>query len=173
MYRRLRLRRVAVLGLSGVLAAFGFAGVTQAGGKKHPRTKTVTVTCELALVATIQPPIPKAENFGTITCGKPLGDGLEHDTSTGVPGSFSGPIEQFFKQGSLVGTTAISYTRDATTGLISYAGTITITDGTGRYRGATGTATVTGTSTDAVRTSLTETLTLTLKKPMHRNRSRR
>ena len=168
MHRRLSLRRMTVYGLSGVLVAFGFAGVTQAGDKKYPKTKTTTVTCQLALVATIQPPIPKAENFGTIKCGAPLGDGVEHDTSTGVPGSFSGPIEQFFKQGSLVGTTQISYTRNPSTGLISYKGKITITAGTGRYRGVTGTATVTGSSTNAVHTSLTETLTLTHSQHGHR-----
>lgn len=159
MRRQLRLRRIAVYGLSGILLAFGFAGVSQAGGKQHPKSRTTKVTCQLALTATIQPPIPKAENFGTIKCGAPLGDGLEHDTSTGVPGSFSGPIEQFFKQGSLVGTTAITYTRDATSGLITYKGTITINRGTGRYRGVNAAATVTGSSSDAVHTSLTETLT--------------
>jgi len=163
MHRRLHSRRMALYGLSVILLAFGLAGVTQAGANKHPKVRTATVTCQLALVATIQPPIPKAENFGTVKCAEPLGDGLEHDTSNGVPGSFSGPIEQFFKRGSLVGTTRISYTRGST-GII-YSGEITITSGTGRYRGVTGTATVTGSSRDGVHTSLTETLTLS--KPRH------
>ncbi len=130
--------------------------------KKKATSRTRLVKCRAALVAT-QLPFETAENFGTLTCSRPFGTGVQHDTSTVTPtsptaGSFAGGVKLFFNTGTLRGTYRSSFTVASKT--IAYAGTLKISSGTGEFQGVTGKGTLTGTSTDALHSAIVERLTL-------------
>jgi hypothetical protein len=164
-----------------VLAAIGVAsGLTQAASTTPtaPTTTTTatapkpttpgptaaarTITCKVALVAT-QPPIDSADNFGTLTCSAPFGNGVQHDTSTITrtsrgAGSYTGGLKLFFNTGTLRGRYKNDFTIANRT--VTYTGTVRISSGTGAFQGVTGKGTITGTSSDGVRSALTHKLEL-------------
>jgi hypothetical protein len=181
--------KAALAGLAGVLAALGVVtGLTQASSSTtttttptsttsttettattttpkatpKPKATTRTITCKESLIAT-KPPIESAENYGTVSCGAPLGKGVHHDTSTitrssQTAGSFAGPLKLFLNTGTLRGTYKMSFT--VVNKVITYDGTLKISSGTGEFAGVTGTGTIAGTSPDAVKSAITEKLTL-------------
>jgi len=166
--------RLRGLGRKG-LAALVLAGAMTAALPAAAPAKTRKITCKLDLFATIPQPAPTAANFGTSSCGKPFGFGVQKDSSTVTrssltTGVFEGPFKMFFDTGTIKGTFKIAFettlappvppaTLPTIAGVV-YTGTVAVTGGTGAWRRIRGTGTVTGTSPDAKRTSLTETLTL-------------
>jgi hypothetical protein len=173
--RSFRVRALAVGVAASVLTmlALGtFAGAGTTSSKSGFSTRSaidrIKVTCTLNLIAVLPPRTPTAENFGTVQCGSPFGNGVQHDSSvvTGTPGnqltgSFNGPFEQFFDNGKLSGHFHIDYTVNPSTRAISYVGTIDVEAGTGLYSRTRGAGTLNGGSTDAVHSTITEVLQLT------------
>ena len=157
------------------LAALVLAGAMTAALPASAPAKTRKITCKLDLFATIPQPAPTAANFGTTSCGKPFGFGVQKDSSTVTrssltTGVFEGPFKMFFDTGTIKGRFNIAFvttlappvapaTLPTIAGVV-YTGTVTVTGGTGAWRRIRGSGTVTGTSPDAKVTSLTETLTL-------------
>jgi hypothetical protein len=156
----------ALLALSCVIAATGFAGPASSATKKAK-----DVTCDLTLFATIKQPAPTAANFGSAKCGRPFGLGVQQDSSKTTrtsltSGSFTGPFKLFFNQGTISGTFTIGFVTTlapatyAITG-VTYKGVLKVTKGTGKFRRVRGAGTVAGTSPDAVKTTLQYQLKLT------------
>jgi hypothetical protein len=110
-------------------------------------------------------PVSSSLEFAILTCGSPLGNGLQQNTASvsrnaqSTEGTFEGPIKLFFATGSLRGTYEADFTVQGSA--VRYEGTMKITSGTGDFHGVTGTGTIKGTSSDGLRSSLTEKLTLT------------
>ena len=183
--------RRAAAATAGVATALGIAGLTgSAGGqggtsttattgtsttststtqttttpKPKPKATTRTITCRAKLYAT-RPPVSSALEFATLSCGRPLGKGVQHNRATvsanaeRTQGTFSGSIKFFFNEGALRGTFRTRFTVQNAT--VAYNGTIKITSGTGDHRGVKGKGTIRGTSKDGLTSSLTEKLTLT------------
>gem|GEM_PF-3435416 len=157
-----RTRGAALVALSCVVATAGVAAPASSATKKKKKTKNVT--CNLVLFATIKQPAPTAANFGSTSCGRPFGTGVQQDSSKTMrtsltSGSFTGPFKLFFDQGTVSGTFTIGFVTTlapatyAITG-VTYKGTLKLTKGTGSFRNVRGTGTVAGTSPDAVKTAL-------------------
>ena len=165
--------RVVVIGVGASLAtALVLSTIASAGGSPPAKWRNahpnVTVTCTIKLIAVKPPRTINAENFGTIECSPYLGDGVQHDSSVVTPtgqfsGLFTGPVKQFFDNGTLFGHFTISYVTNPTTLAVTYNGTITIEGGTGRYKNLRGEGTLQGGSPDAIRSTITEQITLTHK----------
>ncbi|MEA2127760.1 MAG: hypothetical protein QOJ85_651 [Solirubrobacteraceae bacterium] len=131
--------------------------------KPAPKATTRQIKCRANLVAT-KPLSDSAENFGTVSCSVPLGQGLHHDTSTvtrtsSTAGSFAGGLKLFYNTGTLRGTYKMSFTVLNKT--LNYDGTLKISSGTGEFAGVKGKGTIAGTSSDGVHSTITETMTLT------------
>jgi hypothetical protein len=187
--------RTTLVASAGVATALGLASLTQAAGSDDtattktattkttttttPTTKTTpttptpapkpkatkkTITCKAAVYAT-RPPASSAEEFGTLSCGTPLGKGLQHNRASvtrnadSTKGSFSGTVKLYLNTGTVRGTYKSQYTVQNAT--VSYDGTIKISSGTGEFKGVTGTGTLTGSSSNAIKSALREKLALT------------
>jgi hypothetical protein len=187
--------RTTLVASAGVATALGLASLTQAAGSddtattKTATTKTTTtttpttkttpttptptpkpkaakkaITCKAAVYAT-RPPASSAEEFGTLSCGTPLGKGLQHNRASvtrnadSTKGSFSGTVKLYLNTGTVRGTYKSQYTVQNAT--VSYDGTIKISSGTGEFKGVTGTGTLTGSSSNAIKSALREKLALT------------
>lgn len=163
-------RRALIAGLSSIVATAGVATpVTPAAAKKKAK-KTTDISCALTLFATIRQPAPTAANFGTATCSRPFGTGVQQDSSVTTrtsltTGSFSGPFKLFFDRGTINGTFTISFVTSLSAAYqitgVTYQGTLKVTGGTAAYRKVRGTGTVAGSSPDAVTTTLAYKLKLT------------
>jgi hypothetical protein len=191
VHRFRRSLRTVLVATAGVASALGAAGLTQAAGSddsattttktsttKTSTTKTSTTTtpkaapkavkrtirCKAKLHAT-RTPVTNAEEFGTVSCGSPLGKGVQHDTASvtrsadGTKGAFNGTLKLFLNTGTVRGSYKSAFTIQG--GAASYKGTITITSGTGELQGVKGTGTIAGSSADGITSSLTEKLALT------------
>ena len=129
-----------------------------------PKAAKKTITCKAAVYAT-RPPASSAEEFGPLSCGAPLGKGVQHNRASvtrntdATKGSFSGTIKLYLNTGTVRGTYKSQYTVQNAT--VSYDGTIKISSGTGEFKGVTGTGTLTGSSTNAINSALREKLALT------------
>ena len=171
MHTSSRLRGAGRKGLVALVAASALTAALPATAL----AKTRKVTCKLDLFATIPQPAATAANYGSTSCGKPFGFGVQKDSSTVTrssltTGVFEGPFKMFFDTGTIKGTFKIAFVTTLappvppatlpTIAGVTYTGTVAVTGGTGAWRRIRGKGTVTGTSPDAKRTSLTETLTL-------------
>ena len=188
MHRFRRSLRTVLVASGGVATALGIAGLTQSasgqGGtststtatsttsttkttttpKPKPEAVKRTISCKAKLYAT-RPPVSTALEFALLSCGSPLGKGVQHNSATvsanteRTAGTFSGTVKLFFDEGALRGTYRTKFTVANAT--VTYDGTIKITSATGDFAGVKGSAAITGTSTDGLTSSLREKLTLT------------
>lgn len=191
MHRYRRSLRTVLIAAAGVATALGIASLTQtASGQSGTATSTTattststtststtnttttpkastrkrTISCKAKLYAT-RPPVSTALEFANLSCGTPLGKGVQHNSATvsgnaeRTQGTFTGNVRLFFNEGALRGTYRTPYT--VASGTVTYNGTLKITSGTGDFKGVKGTGTIKGTSSDGLTSSLTERLTLT------------
>lgn len=132
--------------------------------KPKQRTTKRTVTCKAKVYAT-RPPVSSALEFALLTCGSPLGKGVQHNSATvqsnaeRTSGSFSGNARLFLNEGAMRGSYKTTFS--VANGTVTYTGTIRIASGTGDFRGVKGTGTIRGTSSDGLTATITERLTLT------------
>jgi hypothetical protein len=196
LHRFRRSLRTVLVASAGIATALGIASVTQTASGQGGSTSTTsttsttdttetsttkttttpkanakpkatkkTVSCKAKLYAT-RPPVSTALEFANLSCGSPLGKGVQHNSATvsanadRTSGSFSGNVRLFFDEGALRGTYKTSF--DVTTGTVSYDGKIKLSSGTGDFKGVKGSGTIKGSSKDGLTSSLTEKLTLTL-----------
>jgi hypothetical protein len=169
-------RRISLVG-AAIIAALLIAAAAAVAAKTPVKAKPVTtkVTCTLALTAevpagdtVVTPGDPQGTQFGFVHCGKLFGSGVQTDpyaqTSSGdVVGSY----RQYFATGSIHGQYELAVTQQSaptttTFTAASYAGTVSVTGGSGAYGGATGKGTLACSTTDSIHTSCIEHLKLKL-----------
>lgn len=132
--------------------------------KPKPKATKRTISCKAKVYAT-RPPVTTALEFALLSCGSPLGKGVQHNSATvtsnaeRTSGSFSGSARLFFNEGALRGTYKTTFA--VASGKVTYTGTLKITSGTGDFGGVKGTGTIKGTSSDGLTAAITEKLTLT------------
>jgi hypothetical protein len=181
-------KRLCLLGMA--MAGLLTAGISTAATAKTPTTgskpakvkpvpkpKPVTtkVSCQLTLV--LQPaandvsivPGTSGSQSGTAKCPAPVGRGVQTDKySTDDSGDITAPYTQWFKGGTLAGQYKLIPTGGGqpsagnnTFGAQSYAGTLTVTGGSGGWKGAAGQAKLACATADGVHLICTEALAVT------------
>jgi len=153
--------------------AFGVAAAVAASNKPKTKTKPVTVACTTSVAVMIAPgdtgvtpPAAQGSEYGSASCGKPLGKGVQADTFT-VPdsGDTLASYTMYFKTGTIYGTYDLTPQEGSFTDTnfteVDSLGTLTVTGGTGVDTGAKGTGTMTCTTLDGIHTSCTDKLVLT------------
>jgi hypothetical protein len=169
-------RRISLVATAMTVALLTI-GVAAGAAKTHAKPKKVTakVTCALALTAevpagdtVVTPGDPSGSQFGFVGCGKLLGQGVQSDPySQTASGDTVGSYKQYFGTGSIHGLYDLSVTEQSaptttTFTATSYAGTMSVTGGSGTWAGVRGKGTLTCSTPDAIHTSCTEHLKLKL-----------
>lgn len=146
-----RARRLMLYGLAVVICSLGFSGLALAtsGHGRAPRT-TKKSSCTLRTVD-LAPTAIHGEDFGTLTCTRPFGAGVQHNISTLSPtspttGRLRGSSTLFFNTGTVRATFSLRYTISGSS--IAYVGTARVSGGTGAYRGIGGSVKLAGSSPD-------------------------
>jgi len=171
---------MAALLTAGIVTAPALAtpaATKPASVNKKPVTKLepvkTTLTCTLKLVTqipsndvTVTQGAESGTQYGRAGCAKPLFSGVEQSSFLqDESGDLSGKYQQWFNAGSLYGTymlTAEDTGPPTTTSFTnaSYAGTVTVTNGTGFFKKAAGTGTLACVTTDLAHYTCTEKLQL-------------
>jgi hypothetical protein len=182
--REVVVRRICLIALAITASslAVGFA-VGTAGAKTHHKTtptpKPVPVKVKLTCTVSetlapptgsdaVTPPVSSGTMYGSSSCNAPVGAGLGSATQTlADSGDLTGKWWHYGKTGAIEGTydwTQSQSQQSNPTSFFSeaYTGTMTVTKGTGAFKGATGTGTSTCNTPDSVHFSCTETIKLTL-----------
>jgi hypothetical protein len=175
-------RRICTIGAILSVASLVFGGVAAAAVKraaKHgakpkpvgfkPVAKSTCKTDTGITVArgdnTVTPPVANGVEFGSARCGKLFGKGVERD-SFQVPdsGENKATYVLYFPTGTIHGKYVLT-PQEGDFGPSSftetdYLGTLTITGGTGTYKGAKGVGTMTCKTLDGIHTTCTDKLKL-------------
>jgi hypothetical protein len=181
--KRLCLLSMAMAGLlsagfsTAATAKTPTTGSKPAKVKPVPKPKPVTtkLSCKLTLV--LQPlandtsivPGATGSQAGTVKCPGSVGGGAQTDKfTTDDSGDVTAPYTQWFKGGTLAGQYTLVPTGGGqpsagnnSFGAQSYSGTLTVTGGSGAWKGATGKAKLSCATTDGVHLVCTESLTVT------------
>ena len=153
--------KVVGLVVGVVVAALALLAGSASGAKVVKKT-----TCTFHLVGVSPPTAVRGEDFGTVSCKKVYGKGVQHDTYTTTTtspttGTVKGRYKDFFNKGTTHGKFNIAFSA-APTGVVTYTGTATIDGGTGKFKHSKGTAKVTCTSPDGgVHTNCVDKVKLT------------
>lgn len=137
-----------------------------ATGTAMSAAPTTPLTCAIALQSLATPAEPAGEEFGTVSCSRVFGDGVQHDVFEVTPtsetaGLVHGRYTQYFETGTIHGEYDLTFEATSATTL-ALTGTATIGGGTGAYKHSEGSATLSCTSRDGItHTDCTETATLT------------
>jgi hypothetical protein len=169
--RRIWFALTAVMAASlAVGVGMAVAAAPKSSGKGAK--KAITLRCTLSLTTeaapgsnTVDQPASQGSQYGPIHCSpSAFGGGIEGDSFT-VPdsGDTNGQYRQYFNAGSIKGAFTLT-PQEANFGPTAFAnqtwaGTVTITGGTGVYKGIKGkkgTGVLTCTSPDSVHLSCTE-----------------
>jgi hypothetical protein len=125
-------------------------GVGAGGAATNPTVSLSKVSCNSTTF-----PSPVGLWFGTLKCSKPLGAGVSrltfHESVTGDRFSWTGSYKNYFDRGTIHGTYKMTGT---IAGGVESPGTgvVTVTGGTGAFRGATGKGVITCTTHDGGKT---------------------
>lgn len=136
----------AALVTTAAIAATPATGATAKSGRE---TK---LSCSLDIYAP-GAPSPSGIQFGFATCPKPFGAGLHYSDYTVTPPTATSPptvagsFKNYYNRGTASGTFALTV-KPTGPGAFTYAGTVTYTGGTGKFRHVTGTGTIDCTTTD-------------------------
>jgi hypothetical protein len=162
-------RRICQVGaaLSVVPLAFGVTATAVAANHATTLTKVACRTSlSIAVPAnanTVDNSATQAREFGTATCGKFLGQGVQADRFVADQNSGVTTVKYtlYFATGTVHGTYALTAQNDSLNFFAnSYIGTLTVKGGTGAYKGMTGTGTMTCDSPDGIHTACVEHLKL-------------
>jgi hypothetical protein len=162
--------------IAGLLAL----GVTTAIAASHhtakPKVKpfkpfTVTCTTNVGIMIAqgdtgVVPPADQGSEYGPASCGGKLGQGIQSDTFT-VPDSGDSVANwtMHFDTGTVHGAYDLTPQEGSFTGAnfteVDYTGTMTLTGGTGVFRGAVGHGTMVCKTLDGIHTSCVDTVKVT------------
>ena len=147
MRARLILISASIIALIAVVGSAGATGTA------------TTVSCTLKLTDQAKPAAISGADFGFVTCGKPLGSGVQTDTfketfTSKTSGTATGPFMQYFDTGTVHGTYTLAITVTGKTSA-TFKGTATYKGGTGAFSHAAGSIPLSCTSTDGIHTTCT------------------
>jgi hypothetical protein len=156
--------------------------VTKTETKIETQTKHSTVTCKPSLTVQVPAGAIAIEQgagtgtmFGSAACGTPLFAGVTKASySLDDSGDLTGPLTQYFKNGTITGTFDLApaqVTGPPTTSTFAeqaFAGTVKITGGSEALKGVTGTGTMRCQTSDAIHYACSDSLKLsqTVKVPV-------
>lgn len=133
--------------------AVALAPVAGAPAKSKKRMK---VGCALQLTA-LGPPQgtpPVGNSFGFVQCDGPFGDGVHYGSAIATPsatnpanGTIAVTFKNYYDRGTLSGKIAGTFTATSDTEIV-YAGTVTFTGGTGKFKRVRGSGTIRCTTSD-------------------------
>lgn len=173
-------RRICVVvgvALSGLPLALGITAAPAAGKLRVTKVaagkpKVIEVTCATNTGITIAagdtavvPPAQHGAEYGTTACAEPLGRGVQEDRFR-VPdsGDTVASYTMYFATGSIHGKYDLTPQGGSFGGPgfteVDSLGTMTVTGGTGRFRGAKGIGTMKCKSLDGIHTACTDKLKL-------------
>lgn len=141
----LRIRAIAIA-ISVAAATVGLCA--QAGIAKPPKN-TLTITCnERLLIQSFPTQSAPGEDFGTVSCSGPFGDGIQYDTFTLSPktsttGTAELRFKAYFDLGTVSGVWRATYEFTSPTTAI-FDQSVEWAGGTGRYKHVRGTGAGTG-----------------------------
>jgi hypothetical protein len=126
------------------MAATGALGVgaSQAAGAPQPaKPKGTKIACKVHLQEQDGTTATKGEDFGTITCTKRFGEGVQHDTytfafSSPTAGTGTLKFKDYYDKGTVSGIWNLKAVVVGTT--IDYTFTVKLESGTGAYKGVKG-----------------------------------
>jgi hypothetical protein len=158
------MKRTKAIAVALAIATAAILGpAAQAGMAKAAKAKkTETVTCDVRLTTQSWPTATApGEDFGTISCTGPFGDGIQYDTFTLNPetdttGTAELRFKAYFDRGTVSGIWRADYEFTGPTTAI-FEQRIEWTGGTGKFKHVRGTGTGTG-----IQEGLTGTVTQTL-----------
>ncbi len=108
-------------------------------GASATSKKTTKLSCTIEAFQQGMPN-PSAIQFGYVSCPKPFGNGLHHSAFTvttkpapGLPGAANGTFKNYYNRGTTKGTFELTIVASNPANL-TYAGTITYTGGTGKFK---------------------------------------
>jgi hypothetical protein len=161
-------RRIWLIGaaISAIPLAFAVAAAAANGGGAN----VVKVTCRTATgimiangEAVVTPPVQQGTEYGTASCGRQFGDGVQADTFT-VPPATGDTVAKFtlyFAAGTLHGTYDLTPQEGSFNFLeTDWLGTLTVKSGTGTFQGMKGTGTMKCKTLDGIHTTCTDKLKL-------------
>jgi hypothetical protein len=163
-------RRICVAG-AAVLCPLAFM-VGSAGAAKsktktsaNPGPKIVCSTKTSIMVPSgdnaVLPPAQQGGEYGTASCAKPLGVGVQKDVFT-VPasGDTVAKYTLYFDTGTLHGTYDLTPTGGTSQNFLEtdWTGTMKVTGGTGAFKGAKGTGTMVCKTMDGIHSTCTDKL---------------
>ncbi len=159
-------RRICLVGaaLSVCLLASVAGTAIAASGKSMTKVACVTKTSiSIASGDTgVLPPVAQGSEFGTVSCNKMFGGGVQKDTFT-VPttGDTMAKYALYFATGTIHGTYDLTPQSSSLNFLAdNWTGTLKVLGGTGAYKGVTGTGTMACSSLDEIHTTCTDKLKL-------------
>lgn len=138
-----------------VLTATAVALVPVAGAPAKPN-KQVKVGCALQLTALGLPQgtPPVTNSFGFVQCDGLLGNGVHYGSAIAMPTAripahrtIAVTFKNYYDRGTVSGKIAGTFTATSDTD-ITYAGTVTFTGGTGKFRHVRGSGTIRCTTSD-------------------------
>jgi hypothetical protein len=161
-------RRICLVGaaLSVCPLAFVAGTATAASSTSKSSQRVLCSTKTSVMVAngemSVQPPASQGDEYGTASCGKLLGSGVQRDSFT-VPasGDTIARFELYFPTGTVHGTYDLTPQAGSFNFLeTDWTGKMKVLGGTGAYKGATGTGTMACKTLDGVHTTCTDRLKL-------------
>jgi hypothetical protein len=159
-------RRIGLVGAAlSVCLVASVAGTATAASTSLTKVKCSTSTSiSIASGDTgVSPPVSQGSEYGTASCGKLLGGGVQKDRFT-VPtsGDTVAKYALFFGAGTLRGTYDLTPTQPSALNFLEtdWTGTLKVLAGTGAYKGLTGTGTMVCKTLDGIHTACTDTLKL-------------
>jgi hypothetical protein len=141
------MRTRAIPVAAAIAAASALAvGIGQAGAA----SKATKISCVVKLQEHNDPGKPAnplvGQDFGTITCTSPLGNGLQHDNFTMTPTSMkplagTGVVhfKDFFDAGTIAGTWTLKWSGSSTSDIKFTITKVSFSKGTGVFKGIAGT----------------------------------
>jgi len=157
--------RICLVGvaLSVSPLTFGVTAATAAKSKSAPPTTSrVKVTCTTNVGIMIAPgdtgvlpPAAQGTEYGTVQCGKLLGQGVQADTFTlAAGGDTLAHYKLYFGSGTIHGSYDLTPQESDFNFLeTDYLGKLTIAGGTGAFQGLKGTGTMTCQTLDGIHTT--------------------
>jgi hypothetical protein len=149
------------------LAGSAFAASGKSNSKSSSSSTKVHCATNTSIavangVTDVEPPVAQGSEYGTASCNKGLGAGVQKDTfNVPASGDTIAKYTLYFKAGSIHGTYDLTPQSSELNFLAtSWMGTLKVLGGTGALKGVTGTGTMMCNSADGIHTSCTDKLKL-------------
>lgn len=161
-------RRICLLGATlGVCLLASVAGTALAASSKGGSTTKVRCSTNTSIIIAngdtgVSPPISQGTEYGTASCNKQFGSGVQKDSFT-VPdsGDTVAKYTLYFSTGSIHGTYDLTPQSGSLNFLAtSWTGTLKVLGGTGAFKGMTGTGTMNCGTQDGIHSSCKDKLKL-------------